>query len=173
MFDTVFGLVVKAEGPWDAAAPTDPGGDTCFGITRTYEPGWAGWPLVAALLQAKTDPDQWRLDTALMAEVHAYYWSMWVVMRMDQITTASLQGALFGGVVNQGPKVIGWLQAILGIPMDEHIGPGTIAAIHERENAGTGETLTMALSLKRIQHYAETAQPIYVRGLILRVFAGA
>lgn len=172
-FDDCYKAVRQAEGGWDPAPKDDPGGDTFCGITRNFDKSWAGWAIIDKLLADGVDPSTWTQNTGLMNLVEDFYLDIWHKLGLDQVLTPALQASVFGGVFNDGPRVVGMLQYVLGIPVDDDLGPGTIAAIHAQEQAGRGRDLTNALNLARIQHYATTAKPEYVRGLVLRVFNGA
>ena len=176
-FETCYPVVLKAEAGEDLAeawepAPKDDSPTFC-GINRAYNKTWAGWAIIDANLKAGVDPKTWTQDQELMDLVKAFYYALWTSLCLDQILTATLQASIFGGVFNDGPRVVGMLQYVLGVPVDEDLGPGTLAAIAKEENAGHGQAVTDQLNLKRIQHYATTAKPEYVRGLVLRVFNGA
>jgi lysozyme family protein len=47
-FASVMVLVLKMEGTY-SKVPGDSGGETVFGITRVYDPDWAGWRRVQRL----------------------------------------------------------------------------------------------------------------------------
>lgn len=160
--------VLLDEGPGGTAAPGDPGKLTVFGITEVFEPHWTGWPRALALIAAGTHPLDFWNDAELMGHVDDYYMAIYKQTGADSIQNVELAGCLFGGVVNEGPKVIGWLQTILGLHADEVAGPATLAAIAEREAKGDGRLLFLELLTKRTNYYAHTAKAEFLDGLILR-----
>lgn len=170
MNEQAFQFLLAAEGPGGKAEPGDPGKLTVFGITKRYEPTWEGWAYWA---QLQASGVAWQHDEKLLTLVSSYYEGVWDKMNLDGVKTPELAACLLGGYVNQGPKVIGWLQSILGLVSDEDLGPVTLLAVGAREQAGRGLDLFRELALKRIKYYAETAKDDFLRGLVLRVFHSA
>ena len=160
--------VLLDEGPGGTAEPGDAGGLTVFGITEHYEPEWTGWPRALGLIKAGVHPLDFWHDAELMHHVTAYYSDLYGKTGANAVKSVDLAGCLFGGVVNEGPKVIGWLQTILGLHADEVPGPITLAAIADREAKGDGRLLFLELLNKRTNYYAHTAQRDFLPGLILR-----
>jgi lysozyme family protein len=116
---------------WEGALSDDAGdggGLTIFGITETYDGDWPGWPVVRHLLAIHDLKKQWSQDPALMAEVGAHYLGIW-----DRLGLGALQqplaNSVLGGYVNQGPRVIRWLQLCLqglgkAVKTDSLMAPG-------------------------------------------------
>jgi lysozyme family protein len=47
-WDEFFDWLMSKEGKAITADPRDAGGQTCWGISRRYNPQWTGWALVDA-----------------------------------------------------------------------------------------------------------------------------
>lgn len=187
-FAITFPLILKKEGVYDFD-PDDAGQETVFGITRTYEPTWKGWLIVDGMFpqgdrRSNATLKAWAevnlpQNPALTAEVQAYYLSVFDKLRLeDEFTTDALDSCIMGGYVNQGPRVIRWLQeAILELgvylDVDGQLGPATSAAIEMVMKNPMGEqALLHGLMIRRVRAYSKS-KPKYVVGLLNRLFDGA
>ena len=131
-FADVLPRVLADEGIY-SKDPHDAGGETVFGIDRRDNPAWGGWAEVNRLLVANTPTTDWSQDTALMAQVRAFYLALWTKHSLDSVPRA-LQSLLFNGIVNQGDSVVADLQVALGqagylVDVDGGIGPQTLEAL--------------------------------------------
>lgn len=171
-FQQALKVLLAAEGPGGVDDPNDPGGMTVWGITRQYESSWPGWQRFDQLHKGFDKPCKaktaclWYDDDELMEAVTNYYMQAFVDLHLPQMHDQAMAASFFGAFVNEGPKVVKWLQAVVGIAQDGAMGPATISAT----NAGS---FWDKFALKRIAYYAETAKPEYLRGLINRVLTGA
>lgn len=176
-FKDSLALLIEWEGPYDND-PDDPGGETCFGITRVYEPSWGGWPLVEALLKAQVAPSMWKQQAELMAEVEAHYKLVWVHLDLDYCPSDKLDGCILGGWVNQGPRVEKWLQEAINelggcVVVDGDAGPGTMAELNKVLKNPMGEqALLHGLMIRRVRGYSKS-KPKFIAGLLSRLLAGA
>ncbi|MGH7441923.1 MAG: glycosyl hydrolase 108 family protein [bacterium] len=168
-FNEALKTVLQAEGPGGVIDPQDPGGLTVWGITRTYEQTWPGWPRFDDLHKSVSrpvaggQPVTWAQDEQLMAYVTAYYRQVWESMLLDGVKSQTLATSVFGAFVNEGPKVVRWLQAAAGATVDGVWGPATIAA------ANAAPCVWEKFSILRLKYYNQTAKDVYLRGLFDRV----
>ena len=135
-FPAVLALVLQLEGVY-SNDPGDGGGETVYGITRTYDAGWSGWPRVEALKSQGIQPSEWNGDVQLQLAVSSFYFALWTKYSMDKVPDA-LQGLVFGGIVNQGPRVVDFLQQELRdfhqmVDVDGIMGDETITALSKIE----------------------------------------
>lgn len=164
--------LIVAEGYGGKAEPKDPGKLTVFGITETFEPDWRGWVRFRQLTNSPFSSPTWMYDGELLALVKEHYQGVWDKLGLDCVTYEPLSGCIFGGYVNQGPKVIRWLQEEMGLKPDKVLGPVTQQALADACARMQGELIFLRLAKRRTEYYAETADPLYVRGLVLRVNKG-
>ena len=156
-FEAVFPGIIDAEGPYSKEVG-DSGGETCFGITRTYDADWDGFPVMEALQKAGVPHGEWKNNQELMDKVKAFYAKKAADISLDYLPEA-LHGILFGGCCNQGyARVIHWLQDALvelhqPVTADGHMGPATIGACGKVEAA----LLVDKLWRKRATAYLVTA----------------
>ncbi len=187
-FEITFPLMLSKEGIYDFD-PDDAGGETVFGITRVFEPTWKGWPIVDAMFpigdrKGNETLKAWATvnlpkNPALMKEVEAYYLGVFNLLRLDdEYTTDALDSCIMGGYVNQGPRVIGWLQETLNglgacLEPDRKMGGNTSKAIEEAMKNPMGEqALLHGLMIRRVRAYSKS-KPKFVVGLLNRLFDGA
>lgn len=76
------------------------------------------------------------------------FWNRWHIGLIDDQDLAT---GVLDRVVNLGPKVIAWLQDIVGVKPDMLIGPATAAAI----NGAQASTVLGALRLATAQYYRQ------------------
>ncbi len=187
-FELTFPLILAKEGIYDFD-PDDAGGETVFGITRVFEPTWKGWGRVDAMFPAGDRRGNealkaWAVvnlpkNPALLAEVKAYYQGVFEFLRLDdEETTDRLDSCIMGGYVNQGPRVIRWLQETLNdltgcLTVDGKMGPATSSAIKfVMENTMGEQALLHGLMIRRVRAYSKS-KPKFVVGLLNRLFDGA
>lgn len=128
-FDACFAAVLKWEGVYDND-PDDTGGETVFGVTRKYQPHWSGWPIVDDLKAANVATATWGSQAKLLDAVKFYYGGVYAQHRISELPEA-VQAMVFGGIVNQGPRVVKWLQLALAqlcqpVDPDGLVGPQVI-----------------------------------------------
>jgi lysozyme family protein len=156
-FDSCLVAVLQWEGVYDND-PDDAGGETCYGITRKFEPEWVGWANVDGLKAAKIPTGDWGQNSGLMNAVRLYYAGLFSRHRIVELPEA-VQALVFGGIVNQGPRVVKFLQEALtklnqpGDP-DGIIGPQTVAGCKNVQTA----VLADLLWKRRMQAYIVAAK---------------
>jgi lysozyme family protein len=168
-FDEALKIVLLAEGPGGTLDPNDPGGLTVWGITRTYEKKWPGWARFDSLAHGTVHPTRnggpvgWFDDEELTGLVREYYNGKWNFLGLQSINSQQVANAIFGAFINEGPKIVGWIQDMVGIAPDGCCGPDTICAVNE------AEFFWERFSIQRLKYYNSTAKPEYLHGLINRV----
>ncbi len=178
-FQKALAEILKDEGPYDKD-PSDPGGETCFGIDARSNPAWAGWPLVHDLLKAQVAKNSWSSNAPLMALVSASYKATWDKFILDKIQSEVLSLALFGAAVNQGPyRAANWLQlALCAMDHDVSVNGSVDAATLAACNCCDAVWLTRLFDDLRRAAYITTAahQPAtrkFLKGWYNRLAAGA
>lgn len=124
-FDRSLAKVLLSEGGY-SNNPADPGGATMRGIIqRVYDP-----------YRDRMKKPRQSVKNITNAEVSAIYKAnYWDLAKCDQLP-AGVSYVVFDGAVNSGPaQSIKWLQRALGVPVDGQIGPGTINAANNLDNA--------------------------------------
>ena len=176
MFDDALTAVLNWEGAYDND-PEDSGGETCYGITRKFEPSWDGWAIVDDLKAAHVAPGLWASQVKLMQSINAYYRGVWDAALLDGLTPA-LAISVFGAMVNQGQvRAVRWLQEScrdMGkmVYLDGIMGPGTIQAA----NSLPKDVLLALFQMKRVRAYLDASKGEnnkFFRGWISRVIGGA
>lgn len=112
-FDTAFDLLLGHEGAY-SRHPSDPGGETMWGITRkvALQEGYAG--------------DMHILPREFAKDV--YHRRYWDAVKADSLPN-DLRFAMFDAAVNSGvSQAIRWLQAAVDVGEDGILGPMTLQA---------------------------------------------
>lgn len=179
--------VLSYEGAYDND-PKDPGGETCFGITRAFEPNWPGWARVAEI-KATGVGSIFALiehDAEVQKHVAAYYEKLWDSFFLTQILSQELAECIYNGCINQGAKrVLAWLQYCVNalsvisedVKEDGVMGAGTVNQISALEAKGLGDLLLKLLQAQRIAAYTVTVHNRedslkYIKGWIARIEKG-
>lgn len=116
-FDQAFDLLIGHEGGY-ANHPSDPGGETMWGVTRRVatQEGYAG--------EMRSLPR----DTAKAIYRKRY----WDAVRADELPV-DLRYAVFDAAVNSGvTQAVKWLQRAVDVQDDGVIGPMTLSAANKR-----------------------------------------
>lgn len=143
-FERSLAAVLKHEGGW-ADHPADPGGATMKGVTlgtyRRYKPG-----ATKADLRKITDAELKRI----------YRDGYWNKVRGDELPKG-VDYAVFDFAVNSGMgRAIPFLQRVVGVTADGHLGPLTLAAVDRKGAAAVITDLCDARLawLKRLDTWA-------------------
>ena len=170
-FDTAFyRTVITNEGPYDND-PKDPGGETCWGITRKYQALWTGWALVDKIRGSAGFPGTIESDKGLMLEVQNFYrQNWWARIQGDYIESQEVVEELFDAAVNCGlVTVIKWLQRALNafnrgatdypdVPTDGNFGEKTLSALSGFLKLRPGKIMVRALDAQQGMHYIEICE---------------
>ena len=115
-FDKAFESVIGFEGGY-VSDPSDPGGETRYGISKRSYPG--------------VDVRNLTLEQA-KAIYHRDYWRP---LRCDELPPV-VGRALFDAAVNSGVRqAVLWLQRAAGVKADGDIGPATMGAVYRADPA--------------------------------------
>lgn len=156
-FDRCLAEVLRLEGGY-ADDPDDAGGPTKFGVTRTVLSEARGRPVSAG-------------DVASLGEAEAVgiyrerYWLPLCCWRLP----SGLDLAVFDAAVNMGPAASArMLQQALGVVVDGHVGPVTVAAAGERP---TREIIRSVMTLRRGRYRSLAGFPVFGEGWLRRADA--
>lgn len=156
-------LVLKHEGGY-VHDPADPGGETYFGISRRYFPGWHGWDLVDGQRRSAGAVN----DALLEPHVRQFYrLNFWNRLQGDRIPDQALADELLEQAVNLGVgRAVEHLQRALNclnnqgarwpdMVRDGKLGPGTLAAVEACRTSGYLQPLMAALKGQQAVYYLE------------------
>lgn len=134
-FEQALAAVLHHEGGF-VNHPSDPGGMTNLGCTKSTWEDWVNHPVTEADMRALTPAD--------VAPLYkAKYWDK---IKGDELPTG-VDYAVFDAAINSGPgRAAKWLQEVVGVTADGAIGPGTMKAVMA---VNPGE-LVSAYSFKRM-----------------------
>jgi len=166
--------------------PDDAGGETYKGISRVYNPGWAGWGTVDVAKNGPNFPESLDENMILQIQVAAYYKDKyWDVNRLDDAAFVQSVGEeMFDTGVNMGVSRAGkFLQKSLNylnrngdlyeeLVVDGKIGPASLSALAMCAN--DEQVLLSMLNTLQGQHYMNymddsPSQKKYARGWFKRV----
>ena len=117
-FDTALKALLKHEGGY-VNHPSDPGGMTNLGVTKTVWEEWVGHEVDEKTMRA--------LTPEIVGPMYkAKYWDK---IKGDDLPDG-VDYAVFDAAVNSGPgRAAKWLQACVGVEQDGGIGPKTLQAV--------------------------------------------
>lgn len=117
-FDKALAAVLHHEGGF-VNHPSDPGGMTNLGCTKTTWEEWIGHPVDEKTMRALTSADVAPL----------YKRKYWDKIKGDELPNG-IDYAAFDAAINSGPgRAIKWLQGCVGADMDGALGPKTLALV--------------------------------------------
>jgi len=119
-FDTVFPILLKQEGGY-VNNPHDPGGITNLGVTKRVWEAWVHHPC--------GDADMRALTPSVVAPLYRVQY--WNGIDGDALSPA-VALCVFDFAVNSGvARAARYLQSIVGVTQDGHIGPATLKALQQ------------------------------------------
>ena len=169
----------QAEGGY-SFTPTDKGGETLFGISRVYNPGWLGWLSVDGVTGGQPIPtrrgravnpaqqpmvDAMNSNEELKGDAAEFYYAQfWTPIRGDDIPD-EVGMVIYDMAVNSGcSRAIKTLQKCLhGAAVDGHIIQANVDAATDEYLEDSDEFLE-CLFRKRLEFYRELAQRDPVHG---------
>ena len=117
-FDNALAAVLHHEGGF-VNHPSDPGGMTNLGCTKTTWEEWVGHPVGEKTMRALTPSDVAPL----------YKRKYWDKIKGDELPNG-IDYAVFDAAINSGPgRAVKWLQGCVGADMDGALGPKTLALV--------------------------------------------
>ena len=166
-WEQFFNWLMVWEGRVVHNGPRDPGGQTCWGISRRYHPGWPGWQLVDA--GTTSGPD---LERAVSAFYRVEYTELWARLpervREVAVDTAVNMGRAYAIQCLQ--DAMNKLAGSRYVLVDGAIGPQTLAAL-KTVDAGA---LAYAMCAVRLAEYGRRGKQgderrVFLDGWINRV----
>lgn len=160
-FQPCFDRTMNFEGRVLENVSGDPGGETFWGISRKFNPNWAGWAIIDSL-----GPNDNTLP-ALVAQLYkAEYWDKNLIGLFD---SQQLSAQVFDAVVNLGGQAIEALQKLVNVTPDGNIGAISLSAI----NAQTESVIVEAFINWRKSHYqsiveADPSKQKFLQGWLSR-----
>jgi lysozyme family protein len=135
-FTACLAETLRWEGGW-SNHPADPGGPTMKGIIQRVYDAW----------REKNNKPRQSVRFITADEVEAIYReNYWALVRGDELPPG-LDLAVFDFGVNSGPaRAVRYLQGVLGVPADGHMGPITLKAAAD---ADTRETVAKLMAARR------------------------
>ena len=147
--------------------PRDPGGQTCWGISRRYHPGWPGWQLVDAGTTSGQD-----LERAVSAFYRVEYTELWALLP-ERVREVAVDTAVNMGHVYAVQCLQDALCRLAGskyVSIDGKLGPQTAAAIKTVDPSALAFTMA-AIRMAEYNRRArkDKARAVFLSGWINRV----
>ncbi len=131
-FKKSIGIILGHEGGY-CNVTGDTGGETYRGISRKHNPNWEGWKLVDMHKPLKYN--QMISDPLLDEMVGTYYYKQyWNAIECDKIRSQQVATFLMDWYVNAGKPAVRAIQRLVNVTADGLIGPGTLAAINNKDS---------------------------------------
>lgn len=184
-FYEAFEITMGHEGcySWD---PTDAGGETYRGISRVYNPSWAGWDIIEAERNSSYFPQHLQSVTDLQFAVESFYKEKyWDINRLDEFDQV-FANEIFDTGINLGVvRAAKFLQRALNylnrneklfpeLVDDGILGNKTFSAMIRIAHEKDGEVLLKIMNVLQGMHYLNymnksPVQEKYARGWFKRV----
>lgn len=163
--------------------PADPGGETCYGISRRYFPDWPGWEIL------DRQPNKSTVIAPRAAIEQFYRSNFWNRFQGDRILVQAVAEELLECAVNVGVhQAVMFLQTALNVlnrraalypdsVVDGELGPNTLAAVNWYAADGRGRdaaALVKTLNILQGAYYIEKMRESdvkekFARGWLSRV----
>jgi len=152
--------------------PDDPGGITCCGITKRYQPNWSGWNLIDLnrINDSNYKKELLKDDGPVMEAVFDYYYNqIWKKYNLDKYHQ-ELSFEIFDQTINPGPGGMGKnLQRCLNsfnwqnkygedLIVDGSVGPKTLSRLDQIVNDNRTMNLVYALNCMQGNYYVEVTE---------------
>ena len=147
--------------------PRDPGGQTCWGISRRYHPGWPGWQLVDA--GTTSGPDLERAESAFYRVEYTELWALLPArVREVAVDTAANMGHVYAVQCLQ--DALNRLAGSKYVDVDGQFGPQTKEAARHCDPSA----LAFAMCAVRLAEYGRRGRKgdprrVFLDGWINRV----
>lgn len=169
--------VLGNEGPYDNN-PKDPGAETIFGITRTYQRSWPGWvrfdawagPVPGARSRAAIVDFVTNDEVMQMCIKDFYERGPWASIRGNELEDQAVAEELFDAGINCGMvTAIKWLQRALNIfnrggldypdiEVDGNLGNQTLECLRQLIGRRGNSLILKALNAQQGMHYITIAE---------------
>lgn len=165
----------------------DLGGETYRGISRKFNPGWAGWSRIDRAKRQRGFPKNLDRDASLQVDIEAFYKQhYWDKFQGDSIARQAIANEMFDTGVNMGVvRAVGFLQRALNVlnrneklyrdlVADGLFGPKTLAALRAYLKKDKADLLLKIMNVLQGMHYIEfmdksPVQEKFARGWFKRV----
>lgn len=166
-FDNAYKETMHFEGGY-SFDPNDRGGETYRGISRKYNPTWAGWVTIDKHNPITNGAQTLYNDPILNEQVKTFYMDeYWLRPRFNSVDVIweVLGEKLFDTGVNVGVgRASKWLQSTLNllnrnqkyyddITVDGGIGPKTIGTLQRAMNCNPKERILIVFAIHQGEHY--------------------
>jgi len=149
-FDTAYNKVMVNEGGY-VKDKDDPGGETYKGISRVFNPTWAGWKIIDSYKEHIDFPDCLEGDSNLQELVRYIYKKKYYDPFLGDQLDESIAEELFDQAVNLGvPKAIEHLQRALNI-LNTRIKPDNLYPDIDVDGNFGGSTLAAYLVCVKVR----------------------
>ena len=168
-WDQFFEWLIDRESRTITNDPRDPGGMTCWGISRRYYPGWPGWKLVDS--GTTSGP---ALEQAVSAFYRESYSGLWATLP-ERVREVAVDTAVNMGHVYAVQCLQDALCRLAGskyVAIDGKLGPQTLEAVRHADKSG----LAFTMCALRLAEYGRRGRKgderrIFLDGWINRVRA--
>jgi lysozyme family protein len=136
-FKTAYTKYIQPSEGGYANVSKDKGGETYAGISRIYNPTWKGWVTIDSKKNRYKNgiiPHN-TLFADLQFLVDQFYQSKWDSNRMGEIKNQDIANLLFDFYINSDKVAFKKIQLLVGVTDDGIIGPKTLAAINNADQA--------------------------------------
>lgn len=193
-FKEAYDLTMGNEGGYSNNS-ADTGGETWYGISRRWNPGWPGWAMIderkrlygpvkpgyeaAFTYRVNTGEGHAKLEDLVLKFYKEKYWDPF---KGDKFQSQRIANWMFDAVVLCGPVLPGqWLQTALNcldaadkdLLLDGAVGPATISALQSAYSKGYEKYILCAIRAQRTHHFVEicqksSGQRLFFRGWLNR-----
>jgi lysozyme family protein len=185
-FDEAYDITMGNEGTY-SNDPDDAGQETYCGISRRFNPKWAGWAIIDVSKDDADFPKCLDSNNVLATMVKNFYkTTYWDVFAGDEISSQVIANELYDTGINMGVgRVVGFLQSALNllnkngklysdISEDGKFGNGTLSTLEACLSLGEEKLIYKIMNVLQGNHYIEYAkkdskQEKYMRGWFTRV----
>ena len=133
--------------------PNDKGGETYIGISRKFNPNWAGWPIIDQYKKLPDFPGNLSKIKYLQELVDSFYYEeFWMKLRCEEINSPLIKFAVFDFGVNVGVyDCVKVVQETIGVTIDGILGNKTLFAINQFPE----KLMLSNFDLEKIERYVE------------------
>ena len=136
-FKTAYTKYIQPSEGGYANVSKDKGGETYAGISRVYNPKWAGWVTIDSKKNRyKNGIIPWNtIFPDIQHLVDKFYEEKWTSNRMSEIKNQDVANLLFDFYINSDRVAFKKIQSLVGVTADGIVGPKTIEAINNADQS--------------------------------------